>query len=116
MQKAKIPDKESLMRLNAAAKYLLEHKYNQLGYPFNQNTGMDKFHDWISQTGLGKITLINVGDPYKADWDMLNSDEFERESIDFMARHYGFENNHWGVLSNGGTDGNMHGIYFGRKF
>lgn len=110
-----LPDNESLEKLNALAKDILAHKYNQLGYPFNQDTGMEHFYDWLAKSGLGKITLINVGDPYKTDWDMLNTDYFEREAINFIANHYGFENNHWGVLSNGGTDGNMHGVYFGRK-
>ena len=46
---------------------------------------------------------------------MLHTDEFERACIDFLADAYGFNGQHWGVISNGGTDGNMHGIYFGRK-
>ena len=76
---------------------------------------MNDFYGWVERNGLGGITLINVGDPYKTDWDMLNTDEFERESIDFLARAYGFGADHWGVISNGGTDGNMYGVYFGRK-
>ncbi len=110
-----IPDFESMQKLNAVANDIVEHKFNQLGYPFNQDTGMSAFYKWLADTHLGDITLINVGDPYKTDWDMLNSDYFETDVIDFFARAYGFENNHWGVISNGGTDGNMHGIYFGRK-
>ena len=100
--------------LDNAANDIVAHKFNQLGYPFNQDTGLSEFYRWLADTKLGDITLINVGDPYKTDWDMLNSDYFERETIDFFANAYGFEN-HWGVISNGGTDGNMHGVYFGRK-
>ena len=109
------PDKHSMERLDAAAKYIFNHRYNQLGYPFDQESGMNDFYGWVERNGLGGITLINVGDPYKTDWDMLNTDEFERESIDFLARAYGFGADHWGVISNGGTDGNMYGFYFGRK-
>lgn len=109
------PDKNSMERLDAAAKYIFNHRYNQLGYPFDQESGMNDFYGWVERNGLGGITLINVGDPYKTDWDMLNTDEFERESIDFLARAYGFGADHWGVISNGGTDGNMYGVYFGRK-
>ena len=110
------PDKESLDKLNDAAYRIVERKRNQLGYPFNQDTGMSSFYEWLAKTGLGDITLINVADPYKEEWDMLNSDEFERESLDFYAEKFGFKNGHWGVISNGGTDGNMHGVYFGRKY
>ncbi len=104
-----------MAKLDAAAKDIYEHRFNQLGYPFDQESGLAEFYDWFAKTGLGGVTLINVGDPYKTDWDMLNTDEFERESIDFLARAYGFGDDHWGVISNGGTDGNMHGVYFGRK-
>ncbi len=110
-----IPDKNSMQKLNDVARDIVAHKFNQLGYPFNQDTGLSEFYRWLADTKLGDITLINVGDPYKTDWDMLNSDYFETDVIDFFADAYGFKNNHWGVISNGGTDGNMHGIYFGRK-
>lgn len=46
---------------------------------------------------------------------MLHVDEFEREVVDFVAGTFGFRGGHWGVVTNGGTDGNLHGIYFGRK-
>lgn len=102
--------------LSKAAADIVAHEYNQAGYPFNQASGMGEFYSWLASSGLGDITLINVGDPYKKRWDMLNTDKFERYCIDFLAQSYGFKKGtHWGVLANGGTDGNMHGIYFGRK-
>lgn len=115
MENSLKPDKSSMARLDAAAKDIYSHRFNQLGYPFDQESGLNDFYRWLVDNGLGGVTLINVGDPYKTDWDMLNSDEFERDSIDFLAEAYGFGGDHWGVISNGGTDGNMHGVYFGRK-
>ena len=109
------PDKKAMAELDAAAAGIVAHKFNQLGYPFNQDTGLSSFYRWLADTKLGDITLINVGDPYKTDWDMLNTDKFETACIDFLARAYGFKSDHWGVITNGGSDGNMHGIYFGRK-
>lgn len=109
------PDKKAMAELDAAAADIAARKFNQLGYPFNQDTGLSSFYRWLADTKLGDITLINVGDPYKTDWDMLNTDKFETACIDFLARAYGFKNDHWGVITNGGSDGNMHGIYFGRK-
>ena len=109
------PDDNAMNLLNEAASQIVKNKFNQLGYPFNQDTSLSEFYKWLAETKLGDITLINVGDPYKTDWDMLNTDYFEAQSIDFLARAYGFKNDHWGVITNGGTDGNMHGIYFGRK-
>ena len=115
MKKSLFPDKKAFAELQEAAENIASRKFNQMGYPFDQDTGFSEFYRWLADTGLCDITLINVGDPYKKNWDMLNTDKFERFCIDFMADACGFEGNHWGVLSNGGTDGNMHGIYFGRK-
>ncbi len=113
---ANLPDPESMAKLNAAARELTARQFMQFGYPFDQDTGLDAYYRWLADTRLADITLINVGSPYKKNWDMLNTDEFERDSIDFFASHFGFENDHWGVISNGGTDGNMHGLYFGRRW
>ncbi|MBQ6534014.1 MAG: hypothetical protein IJI37_02495, partial [Opitutales bacterium] len=109
------PPESSMERLGALARELRARRFNQLGYPFDQETSLAGFYQWLVDTGLCDLTLINVGDPYKTRWDMLHTDEFERACIDFLARAYGFGDDHWGVISNGGTDGNMHGIYFGRK-
>lgn len=110
------PTSADMEFFNALAKDITEHRLNQLGYPFDQTPRLVQFYSWLAETGLADITLINVGDPYKKDWDMLNTDACERFCIDFIAEHCGFCGEHWGVLANGGSDGNMHGIYFGRKY
>lgn len=109
------PNQESMKELDALAADLRARRFNQLGYPFDQETSLSGFYQWLVDTKLCDLTLINVGDPYKTEWDMLNTDKFERAAIDFVADSFGFDGDHWGVLSNGGTDGNMHGVYFGRK-
>ena len=101
--------------MDSCARALVSRRRLQMGYPFNQDTDFADYYRWLVDTGLADTTLINVGDPYKKDWDMLNTDEFERSCIDFFAKHFGFGEDRWGVISNGGTDGNMHGLYFGRK-
>ena len=109
------PPTDSMKKLDALADELRRRRYNQLGYPFDQETSLSGFYQWLVDTKLCDLTLINVGDPYKTEWDMLHTDEFERACIDFLATAYGFGDDHWGVISNGGTDGNMYGVYFGRK-
>jgi len=109
------PNHQDLQRLAAAARDLVARSKQQMGYPFDQGVGLRGFYEWLAETGLCDLTLISVGDPYKAQWDMLHVDEFERAVIDFFADSFHFGGQHWGVLTNGGTDGNMHGVYFGRK-
>ncbi len=109
------PQPGEMAELDTLAADLVNRRFNQWGYPFDQDVAMEAYNRWLADTGLADITLINVGDPWKKDWDMLSSDVIERRVLDFWAERYGFENNHWGVITNGGTDGNMHGLYFGRK-
>ncbi len=61
--------------------------------------------------------MNNVGDPYKQSPYSLNSHQFEQEVVNYFARLYGFkEGDYWGFVTASGTDGNNHGIYFGRKY
>ena len=109
-----IPDSETLADLTRHARALVARRERQMGYPFDQGTDLAAFYRWMIDTGLCDTTLINVASPYKTAWDMLDTDKYERAVLDFLADLYGFDA-HWGVISNGGTDGNMHGLYFGRK-
>ena len=111
----KRPDEPVLRRMTETARKLVERQTLQMGYPFDQETNLTGFYEWLLETGLCNTTLISVGSPYKEAWDMLHVDEFEREVVDFVAGTFGFRGGHWGVVTNGGTDGNLHGIYFGRK-
>ena len=111
------PPKEVLSELNQFAERIVGREFHQMGYPFDQEVNLHGFYQWLIETKLCDVTLINVGDPFKTEWDMLESDEFERRCLGFLARSFGFpEDDFWGVLTNGGTDGNMHGVYFGRKY
>lgn len=111
------PPKAVLAELNQYAERIVEREFHQMGYPFDQEVNLCGFYQWLVETKLCGTTLINVGDPFKTEWDMLESDEFERRCLGFLAKSFGFpEDDFWGVLTNGGTDGNMHGVYFGRKF
>lgn len=111
----KRPDEPVLRRMTETARKLVERQKLQMGYPFDLETNLTGFYEWLLETGLCNTTLISVGSPYKEAWDMLHVDEFEREVVDFVAGTFGFRGGHWGVVTNGGTDGNLHGIYFGRK-
>ena len=111
----KRPDEPVLRRMTETARKLVERQKLQMGYPFDQETNLTGFYEWLLETGLCNTTLISVGSPYKEAWDMLHVDEFEREVVDFVAGTFGFRGGHWGVVTTGGTDGNLHGIYFGRK-
>jgi hypothetical protein len=87
------------------------------GYPVNQDTALGDFYAWYMKHKLYRVAMNNVGDPYKQSRYSLNSHEFEQEVVNYFARLYGFkEGDYWGFVTATGTDGNNHGIYFGRKY
>lgn len=101
-------------RLNAFAQQMVEGKKTAVGFPCNQNVKLADFYHWYAVSGLADVAMNNVGNPRKPSLYSLNTHEFENEVIDFFTPLYGFqEGETWGIVTNGGTDGNNHGIYFG---
>ena len=89
---------------------------DQLGYPVNEDVRLDGFYEWYLENGIDHAMLNNAGDPndYTANHGVL---EIEAEVIRFFAPLYGFDpDDTWGLISASGTDGNNHGIYFGRHY
>jgi len=102
-------------RLNAFAAHMLEERPHFIGYPINQDTELQGFYKWYQESGLYEAAMNNVGDPYKSSGLLLNTHEFETEVIEYFAPRFGFDKNHWGFVTASGTDGNNHGMYFGKK-
>lgn len=87
-----------------------------IGYPVCQNTYLTGFGEWYTKTGLCDIATNNVGNPFDEEQLLLNTSIIEREVIEEFAHFYGIPKKKvWGFVTNSGTDGNMHGIYFGAK-
>ncbi len=99
---------------------LIKKFYNNvdhsIGYPVCQYPNMSGFGDWYAKTGLCDIAINNVGNPYDNEQYTLSSIKFEQKVINTFAPWYGIdEDKVWGFVTNSGTDGNMHGIYYGAK-
>jgi len=105
-----------LKRLNDFAKKIEQVRSEEMGYPVNQNTHLKEFYEWYYKSKLYNVSLNNVGDPQQPSIYPMNTHEFENEVIKFFAPLYGFsEEEAWGIVTHSGTDGNMHGMYFGAK-
>lgn len=67
--------------------------------------------------GLDHVMLNNAGDPNEEPEMNHGALEVEHEVIQFFAPLYGFDpSDVCGLVSASGTDGNDHGIYFGRHY
>ena len=87
-----------------------------IGYPVCQYPNISGFGEWYTKTGLCDISINNVGNPYDGEQFILSSVEFEMDVIRTAAEWYDIPaGREWGFVTNSGTDGNMHGIYYGAK-
>lgn len=88
---------------------LKEKSETYLGYPNSQllnNANLAPFLD---------LTINNVGDPFLGN-NGMNTFEFERELLYFMGDILKLApENLWGYVTNGGTEGNMFGLYLARE-
>lgn len=112
---AEVTEQDPMARLNAFAARKLQQRPRFIGYPVNQDTELKGFYKWYYDSGLYEAAMNNVGDPFHEDTFMLNSHTFEREVIEYFAPRFGFEKDVWGFVTASGTDGNNHGMYFGKK-
>jgi histidine decarboxylase len=81
-----------------------------LGYP----VGFDI--DYRPLEPFLKYSQNNIGDPFASGGYRLNSHEFEREVLAFFAGlARAPENDWWGYVTNGGTEGNLYGMYLARE-
>ena len=90
---------------------------DQIGYPVNEDVRLDDFYEWYMANGIDHAMLNNAGDPNDESSSNHGALEIERAVIRFFAPLYGFDADEvWGLVSASGTDGNDHGIYFGRHY
>lgn len=116
--KGTISSKSGFDELDKWANETVARKYNEIGYPVNQNIELKEFYEWYIANGLENAGLNNVGDPFSdGESPLLSSHKFEREVMEFFAPLYGFKKDDmWGMVSFSGTDGNNNGIYFGVNY
>jgi histidine decarboxylase len=108
--------REKQRRIDQFAENALAKSSRVSGYPINQDTELDDFYRWYTRKKLFRASMNNVGNPLKSSPYTLNTHQFENEVISYFADLYGFKRgDFWGFVTSSGTDGNQHGVYFGRK-
>lgn len=97
-------------KLDAFYAYCMKHRYFNIGYPESFD------FDYSDQKRFLDFHLNNCGA-----WDepcnySLNSFDFEKEVMEYFADLFKIPFGQcWGYVTNGGTEGNMWGIYIGRE-
>ncbi len=104
------PSPETKARLDAMLRDFDGFARRQIGYPCNQAP------DFSALLPFFRYSLNNVGDPFHDSNFQSNTHEAEREVIAHFARLMRLpQEQAWGYVTSGGTEGNMYGLYLGRE-
>ncbi|MCW3467182.1 histidine decarboxylase [Chitinophaga nivalis] len=97
-------------RLHAYMEKAEERSKYFIGYPIAQD------FDYSELYPLLRLPLNNVGDPMVESTYDLNSRSLEQEVLQFFAELLRApENNWWGYVTSGGSEGNLYGLYVARE-
>jgi histidine decarboxylase len=88
---------------------LQEKSASFIGYPCNLDFDYSELHNFF------QFAINNVGDPFVSSNYQVNTHEFEQEVLSFFAELTGTQGEYWGYVTNGGTEGNMYGLYLARE-
>jgi histidine decarboxylase len=87
-----------------------EKTENCLGYPVSKDFDYSELFEFL------KYPLNNLGDPFSSSTWKVDTREFEREVVKFMAGLFrAGDDDYWGYVTNGGSEGNLYGLYLARE-
>ena len=102
------PDQQA--QLNRFLEQLRHDAELEIGYP----VAFD--FDYSALTPFLSFSLNNAGDPFMPMTYLLNSHAFEQEVVAFFAGlARAPQDNWWGYVTNGSTEGNLYGLYLARE-
>ncbi|MBN1854636.1 MAG: histidine decarboxylase [Pirellulales bacterium] len=97
-------------RLDELYEYIDTQSKTFIGYPCSQQ------FDYTPLFRFLNYPINNVGDPYAPSSYRVNTKEIEREVIQWFAElTHADEKGYWGYVTNGGTEGNLYGLYLARE-
>eukprot|EP00884_Botryococcus_braunii_P020824 jgi/Botrbrau1/7425/Bobra.0112s0024.1 len=89
--------------------YLTERAQHHMGYPMNL-----ELDSYKGLERLCRFCINNLGDPFIESNCGVHSRPFEIGVLNWFAQLWEIED-YWGYVTNGGTEGNLHGILVGRE-
>lgn len=103
--------KKELQVLDALYKIISDASKEMVGYPASL------VFDYSILLRFLKYHINNIGDPYEnSGYYKINTLNIEKRVIDrFAELFHAPKNNYWGYVTNGGTEGNLYGMYVARE-
>ncbi|MFT3843719.1 MAG: histidine decarboxylase [Lacibacter sp.] len=100
----------NLKKVSEFISFFKERQSNFIGYP----SAVDQ--DYSELFPLMNCYLNNIGDPMINSHFEMHTKWFEREVLNFFADLFKAPtNNWWGYITNGGSEGNLYGLYLARE-
>lgn len=97
-------------RLDALYESMSRASQEALGYPVARDFDYAPLYRFL------QFPSNNIGDPFQASTYRVGTREMEREVIDFFAALFRApHDDYWGYVTNGGTEGNLYGLYLARE-
>lgn len=99
---------QELDRLHREFKHAAKHLF---GYTISLMFDYSKLFRFL------KFPVNNIGDPFSKPSNLkINTLQIEKKVIDRLADLFHIKKNeHWGYVTNGGTEGNLYGLYLARE-
>lgn len=102
------PDDQT--RLDELYQLLENQTRTFVGYPCRANFDYSELFRFLS------IPINNLGDPFAPSTYRLHTKDIEREVIEWFAElTHAKPAEFWGYVTNGGTEGNLYGLYLARE-
>ena len=81
-----------------------------MGYPTAKDYDYSALYPFLS------MPINNCGDPFAESTYKVQTHNVEREVVSFVAEAFRApKDDHWGYVTNGGTEGNLYGLYLARE-
>ncbi len=97
-------------RLDRMLDYIREQAGTFVGYPCRGYFDYSELFDFLY------YPVNNLGDPFAPCSYRVHTREIEREVLEWFARlHHVEEGSFWGYVTNGGTEGNIYGLFLARE-
>ncbi|KAG9136426.1 hypothetical protein Leryth_023362 [Lithospermum erythrorhizon] len=106
------PNKDCIETILHEYEKTLSHRSRyHLGYPVNLSKG-----NYANLDPLMSFHINNCGDPFTDPHWGFNSRQFELGVLDWFAQIWEInKDDYWAYITNGGTEGNFHGLWIGRE-
>lgn len=101
---------ENQAQLKELLEKLTSESELMLGYPVAKDFDFSELAHFLN------FPINNLGDPFVASTYQVGTREMEREVLEFFAQLFRAPvNNWWGYVTNGGSEGNLYGLYLARE-